>query len=315
MVEHRLEKKPHWLKVLAPGGENYTRIKGTLRHLNLHTVCEEAHCPNVGECWREGTATVMVLGDMCTRGCRFCAVKTGNPGQVVDEKEPENVARAIAALDLRYVVLTMVDRDDLPDGGASHVAQTVGNLHALRPDLLVEALVGDFGGRAQDIFTVVDSRPDVFAHNLEVVRRISRRVRDVRCTYDRSLEVLQRAKAHAPERLTKSSLMVGAGETDDEVIESLADLRGANVDIVTIGQYLRPSPKHLAVERYVEPAQFEIYQRTAMAMGFRFAASGPLVRSSYRAAEVFVRAALDPVDSAASGGVEQVDVSVSNLGG
>ena len=202
----QIEKKPEWLKVLAPGGENYTRLKGTLRQLQLHTVCEEAHCPNVGECWREGTATVMVLGDPCTRGCRFCAVKTGNPGGVVDSSEPENVAVAISKLDLRYVVLTMVDRDDLSDGGAAHVGETVRRLHALRPGLLVEVLVGDFRGNWADVETVVDSAPDVFGHNVEVVQSISRRVRDVRCTYERSLEVLSRAKAHAPSRLTKSSL-------------------------------------------------------------------------------------------------------------
>ncbi|MBI5533525.1 MAG: lipoyl synthase [Deltaproteobacteria bacterium] len=287
VIDHS-ERKPPWLKVLAPGGESYTRIKGTLRNLQLHTVCEEAHCPNVGECWREGTATVMILGDTCTRGCRFCAVKTGNPRGVVDPLEPEHVAAAVASLDLRYVVLTMVDRDDLPDGGASHVAETVRRLHDLRPDLLVEALVGDFRGRHGDIATVLDSRPDVFAHNVEVVRRITRLVRDVRCTYDQSLAVLEHAKAHAPDRITKSSLMVGAGETDDEVLESLADLHRVGVDIVTLGQYLRPSPKHLAVDRYVEPAKFAAYSEAAKQMGFKFVASGPLVRSSYRAAEVFV---------------------------
>jgi lipoic acid synthetase len=288
-VSTQFEKKPGWLKVLAPGGENYTRLKGTLRQLQLHTVCEEAHCPNVGECWREGTATVMVLGDTCTRGCRFCAVKTGHPGGIVDAAEPENVATAISKLALRYVVLTMVDRDDLPDGGAAHVAETVRRLHELNPSLLVESLVGDFRGNWDNVDAVVDSAPDVFAHNIEVVSRISRRVRDVRCTYERSLEVLKRAKDRAPSRLTKSSIMVGAGETDDEVLEALRDLRSMHVDIVTIGQYLRPSPKHLAVDRYVEPSMFDSYQKSAMQMGFRFAACGPLVRSSYRAAEVFIR--------------------------
>ena len=284
------DPKPPWLKVLAPGGENYTRLKGTLRELQLHTVCEEARCPNVGECWREGTATVMILGDTCTRGCRFCAVKTGHPGGVVDAQEPDHVASAVAQLKLRYVVLTMVDRDDLTDGGASHVAQTVRRLHALTPGLLVETLVGDFRGRHEDIDTILEARPEVFAHNVEVVRRLTRQVRDVRCTYEQSLAVLEYAKAKAPERLTKSSLMVGAGETDAEVEETLTDLKRAGVDIVTLGQYLRPTPRHLAVDRYVEPARFAAWAETARSMGFKFVASGPLVRSSYRAAELFVSA-------------------------
>jgi lipoic acid synthetase len=301
-VSRRFDSKPPWLKVLAPGGEAYTRLKGTLRRLELHTVCEEAHCPNVGECWREGTATVMVLGDVCTRGCRFCAVTSGNPRGALDRAEPENVARAVAELGLRYVVLTMVDRDDLADGGASHVAETVRRLRALSPELLVEALVGDFRGVERDIDTVLDAEPDVFAHNLEVVRRVTRIVRDARCSYDRSLGVLRHAKARAPERRTKSSLMVGAGETDAEVIEALRDLRGAGVDLVTIGQYLRPSPKHLPVDRYVEPERFEAWGRDARAMGFSFVASGPLVRSSYRAGEVYVRATLSSQDTRAGSG-------------
>lgn len=282
-------KKPPWLKVVAPGGPSYTRIKGTLAGLRLHTVCQEAHCPNVGECWGEGTATVMILGDVCTRGCRFCAVTSGHPSGV-DEAEPDHVAEAVAALGLRYVVLTMVNRDDLPDGGASHVARTVRKLHDSGEGLLVEALVGDFQGRMQDVDTVLASEPDVFAHNIEVVRRITRVVRDARCDYDRSLSVLLHAKARSPGTFTKSSLMVGAGETDGEVEASLADLRDAKVDIVTLGQYLRPSSKHLAVDRYVEPERFARYEQIAYRMGFRYVASGPLVRSSYRAAEAFVRA-------------------------
>jgi lipoic acid synthetase len=199
-------------------------------------------------------------------------------------------------MDLQYVVLTMVDRDDLLDGGADHVAKTVRRLHELRPDLLVETLVGDFQGHMDYVETVVDSKPDVFAHNIEVVRRITRRIRDVRCSYDRSLAVLRHAKDHAPERMTKSSIMVGIGETDDEVIETLADLRQAGVDIVTIGQYLRPTPKHVAVDRFVPPETFARYEKEALEMGFVYAASGPLVRSSYKAAEVFVRSMLKPGD-------------------
>lgn len=294
------DRKPPWLKVMAPGGENYTRLKSTLRQRELHTVCEEARCPNVGECWREGTATVMILGDTCTRGCRFCAVKTGKPGGVVDVSEPENVARAVAEIGLRYVVLTMVNRDDLADGGAGHVAETIRRLHALNPNLLVEALVGDFLGREADLRRILDARPDVFAHNVEVVPRVTRLVRDVRCSYEQSLDVLRKAKQLAPERMTKSSLMVGAGETDEEVTQVLKDLREAQVDVVTLGQYLRPTGKHLPVDRYVEPSQFEQWRAQAMQMGFKFAASGPLVRSSYRAAEVFVRAMLRPGEATPS---------------
>ena len=288
----RFAPKPSWLKVRAPGGETYHGLKRTLRSLDLYTVCEEARCPNVGECWREGTATVMLLGDVCTRGCRFCAVTTGNPRGAVDGREPEHVARAVASMGLTYVVLTMVNRDDLLDGGAGHVAATVGRLKELRPDLLVETLVGDFQGHKSAIRTVVDAAPDVFAHNVEVVAGQTRAIRDARCGYDLTLDVLRQAKERAPERLTKSSIMVGIGETDDEVRRTLWDLRSAGVDIVTIGQYLRPSMKHAPVDRYVEPSTFDDYRQAALEMGFAYAACGPLVRSSYKAAEVFIRSML-----------------------
>jgi lipoic acid synthetase len=288
------DPKPPWLKVRAPGGENYARLKQTLRRLDLNTVCEEARCPNVGECWNAGTATVMLLGHTCTRGCRFCAVTTGNPRGAVDPREPEHVARAIAELMLRYVVLTMVDRDDLLDGGASHVARTVTALRSHMPELLVETLVGDFFGRLRDVDVVLDAGPDVFAHNIEVVRRISPLIRDQRCDYDRSLGVLARAKSRASQRLVKSSIMVGIGETDEEVLEALSDLRAAGTDIVTLGQYLRPTPKHAPVDRYVPEATFVAYREAAEALGFSFVASGPLVRSSYHAAEGFVAARLRP---------------------
>jgi lipoic acid synthetase len=252
----------------------------------------------VGECWREGTATVMLLGDVCTRGCRFCAVTTGDPRGAVDVREPEHVARAIARLELTYVVMTMVDRDDLIDGGADHVARTVERLRRLRPDILIETLVGDFHGHLGAVDTVIDAGPDVFAHNVEVVRRLQRTVRDVRCSYDQSLAVLRRARDRAVAGtardgarppLTKSSIMVGIGETDAEVTETLRDLRDAGVDVVTIGQYLRPSPKHHEVIRFVEPETFAGWEAEALSMGFLHASSGPLVRSSYKAAEVFVR--------------------------
>jgi lipoic acid synthetase len=292
----RFSPKPPWLKVRAPGGERYNRLKETFRALDLHTVCEEARCPNVGECWAEGTATIMLLGDTCTRGCRFCAVTTGNPRGAVDVREPEHVARALSRMDLHYVVMTMVDRDDLLDGGADHVARTVRRLKELRPDMLVETLVGDFGGHLDPVDVTVDARPDVWAHNIEVVRRLQRSIRDVRCSYEQSLRALRRARDRSADVVTKSSVMVGIGERDDEVLETLRDLRDAGVQVVTIGQYLRPTPKHAPVERYVEPERFEEYERQGRAMGFAYVASGPLVRSSYKAAEVFVASALRPAD-------------------
>jgi lipoic acid synthetase len=292
----RFAPKPPWLKVRAPGGERYSTLKETFRRLDLHTVCEEARCPNVGECWAEGTATIMLLGDTCTRGCRFCAVKTGQPRGAVDAREPEYVARALAGMPLQYVVMTMVDRDDLLDGGADHVAKTVRRLKDLRPDMLVETLVGDFGGHLGAVDTTVDAGPEVWAHNVEVVRRLQRLIRDVRCGYEQSLAVLRRAKERSPATITKSSIMVGIGEADDEVRETMSDLRSAGVDVITIGQYLRPTPKHAPVDRYVDPEQFDAFAREGRAMGFSFVASGPLVRSSYKAAEVYVRGVLRPGD-------------------
>ena len=259
------------------------------RKLDLHTVCEEARCPNIGECWSEGTATIMLLGDVCTRGCRFCAVTTGNPRGAVDVREPEHVARALSQLELQYVVLTMVDRDDLLDGGAAHVAKTVSRLKELRPDILVETLLGDFMGNHDYVDTTVEAAPDVWAHNIEVVERLQRTIRDQRCSYARSLGVLERAKKVAPERLTKSSIMVGIGETDEEVETTMQDLRKAGVDLLTLGQYLRPTPKHAAVDRFVTPERFDAFAEYGASLGFMYVASGPLVRSSYKAAEVFVR--------------------------
>jgi len=291
------EPKPAWLKVRAPGGETYAKLKQTLRSLDLYTVCEEARCPNVGECWTAGTATIMLLGHTCTRGCRFCAVTTGNPRGAYDPREPEHVARAIATLDLKYVVLTMVDRDDLIDGGALQVARTVDGLRERRPELLVETLVGDFRGRLGDVDVVLRSAPAVFAHNVEVTRRLTPLIRDARCDYDLSLGVLRHAKERAPERFVKSSIMLGLGESRDEVEETLADLRAAGVDIVTLGQYLRPTPKHAKVARYVTPEEFADYEARAYALGFAFVASGPLVRSSYHAAEGFVAARLNPASA------------------
>jgi len=295
----RREPKPAWLKVRAPGGETYTHLKQTLRRLDLNTVCEEAHCPNVGECWNAGTATVMILGDTCTRGCRFCAVNTGNPRGMVDPREPVHVAKAIAELQLRYVVLTMVDRDDLLDGGAEHVALTVRAIKEHSPAIMVEALVGDFAGRTRDVDVVLEGHPDVFAHNVEVVERMTSKLRDPRCTYRRSLDMLHHAKQQGGSRYVKSSIMVGVGETDDEVVQTLAELRQEGVDIVTLGQYLRPSERHHPVERYVTPEQFDAFAKVGNELGFAFVASGPLVRSSYHAAEGFVMAGRSHEESAA----------------
>jgi lipoic acid synthetase len=248
----------------------------------------------------------MLLGDTCTRGCRFCAVKTGQPRGAVDVREPEHVARALARMPLQYVVMTMVDRDDLLDGGAEHVARTVRRLKELRPDMLVETLLGDFGGHLDHVDTTIASGPDVWAHNIEVVRRLQRVIRDVRCSYERSLDVLRRARHRAEAAgqagrpmLTKSSIMVGIGETDDEVTETMRDLRAASVDVVTLGQYLRPTPKHAPVDRYVTPEQFAAFAREGQGMGFAYVASGPLVRSSYKAAEVFIRSRLAPGEEGA----------------
>jgi lipoic acid synthetase len=289
------ERKPDWLRVRLPAGEDLSRFNGLkekLRTLDLHTVCEEARCPNIFECWGQGTATIMILGETCTRGCRFCAVATGHPGGFVDPREPENTAVALAQMDLAYVVITMVDRDDLLDGGAAHVAQTVQRIKVHAPKLLVETLVGDFQGVRRDVETIVDEgRPDVYAHNVEVVPRLQRTIRDARCSWERSMKTLEWAKA-AGAKVTKSSLMVGIGETEDEVIDAMRQMREVDVDVLTIGQYLRPSQKHAALERYVTPEEFGRYREAGLELGFRFVAAGPLVRSSYRAAEVYLHGLL-----------------------
>lgn len=279
-------RKPSWLKVRPGGGQAFGEVKETLRGLGLHTVCEEARCPNLGECWGCGTATFLIMGEVCTRGCRFCAVATGSPGGLLDGGEPERVAEAAARFELRWVVLTSVDRDDLADGGAAHFAATMRAIAARSPETRVEVLVPDFSGDRAAIATVLDAGPAVFAHNLEVVRSLTPRSRDRRASYERSLEVLRTAKELDPGGLTKSSLMLGLGERDDEVLAALQDLRSAGVDAVTLGQYLQPNPRCMAVERYVDPAEFEAWDAQARALGFSMVASGPLVRSSYRAGEL-----------------------------
>jgi lipoic acid synthetase len=255
----------------------------------------------------------MVLGHTCTRGCRFCAVTSGNPRGAVDPREPEHVARALTGIGLRYVVLTMVDRDDLLDGGAAHVAETVRALVTRNPELLVETLVGDFAGRVRDVDVVLESGPHVFAHNLEVVRRLTPAIRDARCTYETSLRVLGHAKKRAPDRFVKSSLMVGIGERDEEVVESMRDLRAVGVDILTLGQYLRPSARHAPVERYVEPARFAEWAELGRELGFAHVAAGPLVRSSYHAAEAFVLAEKSPKTPGGAGAVPRGVVRLSRL--
>ncbi len=280
--------KPEWLKVRPPSGDNYKRLKVLSSELSLHTVCEEAHCPNIAECWGGGTATFMLLGDVCTRGCRFCAVKSGNPNKVVDELEPLKIALALKQMNLSYVVLTSVDRDDLPDGGAAHFAQTILETKKHNPSMLIEVLTPDFRGDLGAVERIVRAHPDVFAHNIETVERLQAKARDVRASYVQSLKELKSIKEVDPSIYTKSSIMLGLGETDEEVVQSMKDLRAVGVDILAIGQYLRPSSWHLKVEEYVHPSKFEEYRKIGESFGFKFVASGPLVRTSYRAGEFFM---------------------------
>ncbi len=279
-------RKPKWLRVRLPAGGHYEAVKANVRSHRLATVCEESKCPNIGECWNAGTATIMLMGDVCTRACRFCSVDTGNPRGWLDHEEPDNVAESVRLMDLKYIVLTSVDRDDLADGGAAHYAACVRAIRQVNPHTAVEALTPDFQGRPDCIETVVDSGLQVFAQNIETVRRLTHLVRDPRAGYEQTLNVLRHAKQHRPEVLTKTSLMLGLGETDAEVIECLHDVRASGVDIVTFGQYLRPTINHLPVARYVTPEQFQAFRQRGLEMGFLEVVSGPLVRSSYRAERV-----------------------------
>lgn len=275
--------KPRWLKAPLATGENYEFVRRTVREHRLATVCEEAKCPNIGECWNAGTATIMLMGEVCTRACRFCAVDTGNPRGWLDPEEPRNTARTVALMKLRYVVLTSVNRDDLADGGAAHFAAAVRAIKEISPQTAVEALTPDFQGVLADVETVVDSGLEVFAQNVETVRRLTHPVRDPRAGYEQTLKVLAHAKRHRPDVLTKTSLMLGLGETDDEIREALDDMRAHDVDLLTLGQYLQPTANHLPVARFITPEQFDQYREWALARGFRECVSGPLVRSSYRA--------------------------------
>ncbi len=282
-------RKPSWLRAPLGAGPGFEEVRSIVREHRLSTVCEEAKCPNIGECWNAGTATIMLMGAVCTRACRFCAVDTGNPHGWLDAEEPENTARSVELMRLQYVVLTSVNRDDLPDGGAAHYAAAIRAIKRRTPQTAVEALTPDFQGVLRDVETVVDSGLQVFAQNVETVERLTHPVRDPRAGYARTLAVLEHAKAHRPEVLTKTSLMLGLGETDAEIEACMDDLKRVNVDILTLGQYLRPTVHHLPIERYVAPAEFERYRELALAKGFLECVSGPLVRSSYRAEQALAR--------------------------
>jgi lipoic acid synthetase len=286
--------KPAWLKVRAPSGDNYLKIKEMMRERKLATVCEEAHCPNLGECWGGGTATIMVMGDTCTRGCRFCNVKTAKKPGDLDPLEPFHVAQSLKDMTLDYVVVTTVDRDDLADQGANHFASIIRAVKRENPKLRIETLAGDFQGREELLKILLDSRGiDVYAHNIETVERLTPGVRDKRANYRQSLQVLRNAKKINPSIVTKTSIMVGLGETPEEVKQAMQDCLDAGVEIFTLGQYLQPSSWHLPVVEYVTPEQFKAYETLGMEMGFRYVASGPLVRSSYRAGEFFIHAFLE----------------------
>jgi lipoic acid synthetase len=282
-----LIRKPVWLRVRPPSGENYTKVKQSLRSLGLHTVCEEAKCPNISDCWGAGTATIMIMGDICSRGCRFCAVNSGKP-VLLDADEPERVARAIKEWGLRYVVITSVCRDDLEDGGAEHIAKTIKAIKDHCPKTIVEPLIPDFRGNEDSIKRVVESKPEVISHNIETVMRLTPKVRDARASYEQSLTVLKKIEDTDSVIFTKSSIMLGLGENEEEVIQTMKDLRSVGVNILTMGQYLQPNPKYLPVAEYVTPEKFNWLREIAESMGFAYVASGPLVRSSYRAGEFYV---------------------------
>jgi len=294
-LKDKTTRKPSWLKREVPGGERYTEIKSKLRELKLATVCEEAMCPNVGECWNgdTGTATVMLLGDTCTRGCRFCAVNTSQTPPPPDENEPENTAHAIAEWGVGYIVLTSVDRDDIPDGGSEHFARTVRTLKTIKSSVLVEALTPDFQGDMNAVAHLARSGLDVFAHNVETVERLQKRVRDPRANYEQSLAVLRHAKASKEGLVTKTSIMLGLGEEDEEIKQCMRACKEAGVDIFTLGQYLQPTPQHLPVKEFVTPEKFDFWKAYGEeVIGFRYVASGPLVRSSYKAGEFFIESML-----------------------
>jgi len=279
-------KKPKWLRIKAQGGKTYEKVKNIVHDHKLATVCEEAMCPNISECWTSGTATIMLMGDTCTRACRFCSVNTGNPRGWLDPEEAQHTADSVKLMNLKYLVLTSVNRDDLHDGGAGHYANVVKKVIEDNPHTAVEALTPDFQGVLDDVSVVVDSGIAVFAQNVETVKRLTHPVRDPRASYQQTLDVLAHAKKHNPKVLTKTSVMLGLGETEQEIIETMDDLRAANVDIITFGQYLQPTVNHLPVQRYVSPEEFEKYRQWGLERGFFEVVSGAFVRSSYRAEQV-----------------------------
>ena len=281
-----IERKPKWLRIKSQNSSKFRELKEIVSHKKLHTVCEEAMCPNIQECWSHGTATFMLLGSVCTRACKFCAVDTGNPKGQIDAKEPEKVANSIAQMNLKYAVLTSVNRDDLEDGGAMHFAQTVVSIKKEAPGVIIEALVPDFLGKRESIETLLDSNVEVFAQNLETVNRLTHQVRDHRAGYEQTLEVLAYAKKYSPKTISKTSLMLGLGESEDELLESFNDIRSAGVDVLTLGQYMRPTINHLPVEKWYSPEEFLYMKKLALDIGFKEVASGPLVRSSYRADKI-----------------------------
>ncbi len=283
-----LIRKPDWIKIRIPSGENYIKIKQTLVQQQLHTVCEEAKCPNISECWGVGTATIMIMGDTCTRGCRFCAINSGKPA-FLDTQEPQRVAKAIKEWGLNYVVITAVCRDDLEDGGAGHMAETILAIKKLSPKIIVEPLIPDYDGDKKSVMKIIRSKPEVISHNVETVERLSPMVRDSRASYKQSLSVLKSIKDIDSKIFTKSSIMLGLGESRKEVLQTLKDLRSVGVDIVTMGQYLQPTTKHLSVVEYIAPEKFDEYKKDAEEMGFLYAVSGPFVRSSYKASEPFIK--------------------------
>ena len=282
-------KKPPWLKVPFPGGDRYSWIKSRSTKLNLSTVCEEANCPNIGECWNGGTATFMLMGDTCTRGCRFCAVKSAKYPPALDVDEPSKLAGTIKKMNLNYVVLTTVNRDDLPDQGASHISRCIKATQKTSPRLLIEILMPDFRGEKELIQKIIDASPAVLAHNLETVRRLTPEVRDYRADYEQSLEVLRYLKTNCPKGYTKSSMMLGLGESRREILQAMEDMRDSGVDFLTIGQYLQPTRKHLKVVKFLQPEEFNELGQIGDELGFDYVASGPLVRSSYKAAEFYIQ--------------------------
>lgn len=282
-------KKPEWLRVRLSSSPKYAQVKERVHDLKLSTVCEEAKCPNISECWSHGTATIMLMGSVCTRACQFCSVDTGNPGGWLDKNEPQNTADTVQAMGLQYVVLTSVDRDDLLDGGASHYATTVRQIKTLCPATKVEALTSDFQGNLAAVQVVLDSGVDVYAQNMETVKRLTHPVRDPRASYEQTLSVLEYAKKTKPEIITKTSLMLGLGETEEEVLQTMDDLRAINVDVLTLGQYLQPTRHHYPIARFVTPEEFKQFRQWGLEKGFLEVASGPMVRSSYRADRIFAK--------------------------